>query len=320
MVFVYIALAAALIAAALLTYCFIRVFFSVRSAHADPFEIPKGEQYREYKDDIELMVNKILAVPYEDVYIKSYDGKVLHGRYYPSGRENGPTGIFFHGYRANYIRDGMGAQEMMNNRGINALLCEARGHGESEGHTITFGVRESRDVVSWVNFALERNGKDSEVMLMGLSMGAATVLSSLAREDMPHNVKSVLADCPYSTPKDILRSVVKSMRLPPDITYGFIRLSARIFGGFDPEEASAFNGVENANAHVFLVHGTKDTLVPYEMSQRLKERCKSPCKLLTVEGAEHGMSFHIDKEGYIALVNEAADVLDTSIPLKKEDK
>lgn len=319
MIFLYIALGVAVLFFAILLGCFIATFFSVRSAHSDPYHIPKGEQYDKYAPIIKAEIKEFLAVPYEDVYVTSYDGKKLHARYYSSGRKNCPVSIFMHGYRANYIRDALGAQKMMNGRGIDVIVCEQRGHGQSEGNTITFGVKESRDCISWINYALERNGKDAEIILMGLSMGAATVLTALGRDDLPKNVKAAIADCPYSTPEDIIRSVLKTMLLPGRLTYKIIRLSARIFGRFDPESVSAKDALSKTDVPVLLIHGTADSLVPYEMSVINRSVCKSPCTLFTVEGAEHGMSYHLDKQGYLEHINKMCDLLDGALTRNSEN-
>lgn len=54
--------------------------------------------------------------------------------------------------------------------GLNVLLVDQRSHGESEGRLITFGVKERRDVVTWIDYVLEHFGDDTEIFLSGLSM------------------------------------------------------------------------------------------------------------------------------------------------------
>ena len=72
--------------------------------------------------------------------------------------------------------------------GHNLLLIDERAHGRSEGRTITFGIQERWDVESWARFAVERFGADVQIILYGVSMGAATVLMA-AGLDLPENVK-----------------------------------------------------------------------------------------------------------------------------------
>ncbi len=60
--------------------------------------------------------------------------------------------------------------------GHNVLMIEERAHLESEGHTITFGIKERYDALDWIRYALQRFGEDTRIILVGISMGAATVL------------------------------------------------------------------------------------------------------------------------------------------------
>ena len=98
--------------------------------------------------------------------------------------------------------------QFLQNEGYNVLLAEQRAHFRSGGHTITYGIRERRDVLSWVTYANSRFGTDRPIYLFGISMGAATVVMA-ADLDLPDNVRLICADCPYSSPKDIICHVAK---------------------------------------------------------------------------------------------------------------
>lgn len=74
--------------------------------------------------------------------------------------------------------------------------------------------------------------------LDGISMGAATVLMA-SELDLPASVRGIIADCGYTSPRDILRKVIRQLHLPVGPVYFLLRLSARLFGHFDPEAASA---------------------------------------------------------------------------------
>ena len=76
-------------------------------------------------------------------------------------------------------------------------------------------------------------------------MGAATVMMA-AGEDLPKNVQHVLADCGYSSAKEIIKKIIAEMHLPPSLVYPFVWLGARIFGGFNLEQTSPMEGVKNA--------------------------------------------------------------------------
>ena len=140
-------------------------------------------------------------------------------------------------------------------------------------------------------------------MLGGVSMGASTVLMA-AGEDLPDNVVCVLGDCGYSSQKDIIKKVVKEMRLPPALVYPFIKLGARLFGHFNLEETTPLKAMETCKIPVLLLHGDNDLFVPLEMSQQLYDACSTPKRLVVVKGAGHGLAYPKDQAGYISALKE----------------
>ena len=49
---------------------------------------------------------------------------------------------------------------------------------------------------------------------------------------------------------------------------------------------------------VLFVHGSDDHFVPVEMTYENYKACIAPKRLLIVPGAEHGMSYMVDKKSY----------------------
>ena len=186
------------------------------------------------------------------------------------------------------------------------MVVYQRAHRESGGKTITFGVKERFDCLDWIAYANERFSKDTPILLMGLSMGAATVLMAAGLE-LPANVKGIMADCGFSSPKEILQEVIKQMKFPVRITYFFVRTAARIFGHFDPEEASAIEALKEAKVPVLIIHGDDDRFVPSRMSRENYDACASTKEILIVPGAGHGLSYCVDAKAYEKAVEDFMD-------------
>jgi len=262
----------------------------------DENSFPHGEQYDDYRDVVKHCVAKVMAEPYEEVHVTSRDGLKLAGKYYHL-QDGAPLLIFFHGYRCCAIRDGNGIFLYARKLGYNVLLVDQRGHMKSEGKTITFGVKERYDCLEWVEYMVKRFGTGQKILLAGLSMGAATVLMA-ADVGLPDNVKGIIADCGYSSPEKILKSVMKALHFPVRFTYWLAKIGAKLIGGFDIEEASALKALQNTNIPVLLIHGDDDRFVPCSMS---KECCKANCEhveLVLIKGAGHGMSHCVDAKTY----------------------
>ena len=273
------------------------VIFSTNKHYmGDDDTLPHGEGYNDYHGTITKCVEEVRKVPFEEVQVLSHDGLVLKGKYYHL-EDDAPIIMFFHGYRCSAIRDGNGIFLYTRKLGFNVLLADQRAHGNSQGKTITFGVKERYDVRSWVEYFTKRFGTKQKIYLSGLSMGGATVLMA-SDIGLPKNVIGILADCPYSSPKAILCSVIKQMHFPVKMTYALAHLSASWIGQFDVEEASAIEAVRNSQIPTLIIHGDADDFVPCSMSMDCQLAGEDHVQLVLIKGAAHGMSHCVDTPSY----------------------
>lgn len=288
--------------------CFLMVFYSPKRKQLDDdeYEIPSGEIYERYREDMVAWTKAIRSMPHEDLEVKSFDGLTLRGKYYEY-KAGAPIELLFHGYKGNAERDLSGGVERCFRLGRNAILIDQRAGGSSDGHVISFGINERRDCHTWVNYVIEHFGNDVKLIIGGVSMGAATVMMA-AGDPLPKNVIGVLADCGYTSAEEIIKKVVKDMKLPVWLFYPFIKLGARIFGGFDLEETSPMEAMKKCTLPIVFVHGDTDDFVPYDMSVRLHEACASEKKtLITIKGAGHGLAYPADKDGYVENLKNVRD-------------
>lgn len=232
----------------------------------------------------------------QDVFITSRDGLRLHGLWIPAVDAKG-TMILFHGYRSTYLVDFSVALDFYHSMGFNLLIPDQRSHGQSEGKYITFGVKESEDALGWIRYH-NRELSQVPVILSGLSMGASTVLF-LADEALPDNVKGIIADCGFTSPKEILSEVYKKVtHLPPMLSLWATELFARAFADFSLSQKDTRKTLSNNRIPVLMVHGIDDGFVPCQMSRDGYACCTGKKTLLLVEGADHGVSFIVDHVAY----------------------
>ena len=261
-------------------------------------QMPVGAAYEPFKEVIERGIRNVVNdKAYEAVEINSVDGLRLYGRYYHR-KDGAPLVIFFHGYKGNIYRDGNGIYAYSKKNNINLLLVNQRSQGRSEGKTITFGIMERHDCKFWVEYAVKRFGGDIKIDLFGLSMGAATVMMA-ADVGLPDNVKGILADCGFSSPKEILCTVMENLHYPSKLMYPLAKLGAKWFGHFDLEEASAYESMKNCNIPILFVHSEGDDFVPFQMSEKCYEVCSSKDKTFArVKGVGHALSWCLEPEVY----------------------
>jgi ABC-type multidrug transport system fused ATPase/permease subunit len=141
----------------------------------DPFRGFDMEGFEPFTPKIHSMIRKLLPIPYEDVYIKSRDRLKLHARYYHKV-DGAPIIIKVHGYNGCPLRDFCGGGVEHLDKVYNVLLIDQRAHEYSEGKSTTFGIKEKYDVCDWAKYLVKRFGKDTKIVIYGISMGAATVL------------------------------------------------------------------------------------------------------------------------------------------------
>lgn len=283
--------------------CYLIVFKSRREKNEEKYPTPDGKEYDPYREEMVEWIKKVDKIPYKEVEITSYDGLKLKGKYFEYSKD-APIEILVHGYRGTARRDLSAGVTRSFEVGHSALLVDQRGSGESEGKELTFGIKEKRDVIKWIDFVINEIDKDAKIILTGMSMGAATVLMCAGME-LPKNVIGILADCGYSTNKKIISKVMKDLKISPKLIYPIVKLGARLYGGFDLDSDSPYEAVKRASVPIIFYHGSGDNFVPCSMSEENYNACASEKKrFVIIDGAVHGTSYPKDKEGYIKELKE----------------
>ena len=236
----------------------------------------------------------------QDICVTSKDGLRLRGYWIPADHPRG-TILLAHGYRSTFLIDFGLAFAFYHALGFNILVPHQRAHGESEGRYITFGVKESEDMQCWIDYHNRTYGQH-QMILSGMSMGASTVLF-MADQVLPDNVKCIIADCGFTSPKEILDTVFRSVvHLPSKLPLLVTNLLTRMLAGFGLKEKDTRGVLKNAKLPVLLIHGLADDFVPSNMSAEGYDACRGEKELLLVDGAGHGVSFLKDKEAYTRCV------------------
>ena len=244
--FLLCAVAAILLMGGYYTY---RIAFYSPKKGRDKISTFASHKYDPYRKEINRLFCQLSDRPYEEVSIESFDGFTLFGRYYHV-KDGAPLDIGFHGYRSSALTDFAGGSELSFSMGHNLLLIDERAHGRSEGRTITFGIQERWDADSWVRYAVERFGADTEIILYGVSMGAATVLMA-AGLDLPENVKGIIARLHCDGPKTVYIEAAGEC----EVTAGDIKADGEV-EILNPELHIASLGPDGAlSMEITLAHG-----------------------------------------------------------------
>ena len=244
--------------------------------------------YAEYNDENLNDAQKWLEEKsnYSGKYIESYDKLQLHS--YVVTQNSNKWAIVVHGYG--------GSGKLMSDKskyfydmGYNVLIPDLRGHGKSEGDYIGMGWKDRLDIISWINFIIKEN-PNAEIVLHGTSMGAATVLMT-SGENLPSNVKAIVADCAYTSAWDEFSYQLETyLKVPSSYILNVTNMVTKLKAGYSLKEASALESVKKATVPILFIHGDKDKFVPYSMMDKLYDATSSPKEKLTIDGGEHANS------------------------------
>jgi hypothetical protein len=238
-----------------------------------------------------------LALEVEPVSFPSRDARPvqLFGWFLPrAGAKR--TVLACHGVGANRA-DLVEILWLLNMAGFQVLAFDFRGHGESEGHTVTYGARERADVLGAWDYLLTRRDVDPEqVVALGVSMGAAALLQALP--DLP-GVRAAVIDSSFTDLRSMARHQYRL--LPAPLAEAFGRATAWcgwVLAGVDADDVSPLRAIERVKVPLLFIHGEEDRIIPSAMSRQLHEAYGGTKKLWIHPAAGHGGTAGAGPERY----------------------
>ena len=275
----------------LVTYIIFHEFFGRMSPKTIDKRVGGNPNYELCKNEMFLEADK-LSKECEELDITSFDGLKLHGYYINHGFEK--IIIMFHGVHSNPLfHFAIQARESLK-RGYNVLLVDERAHGKSEGKYITYGIREHKDVLTWVDYVSE-NFQEKEIYLYGLSMGATSIC--LASPDLNNSkVKRLVIDAAFTNISDLVDNIVARGNIPKPIFIGGVKFLAKHLAGIDFNSFDTRKALKEDKIPTLFVHGTNDVVVSKQFLIDNYNNCASSKEILEVEGVGHTLAIPLGGE------------------------
>lgn len=219
--------------------------------------------------------------PMESVILTTEDGIKLHGWYAaPPGSTRAI--VLLHQYGGNRLSM-LSRARLFCAQGYAVLLYDARGHGESEGETISLGYRERSDLLAALDF-LRRRGMTS-LACVGWSQGGSTIM--MAAGQLP-DVRAVVLESAFDTfARAIDRGFRKHTGLPGWLTGWLYTLRTEQLLGFPIEAFRPIDHIADLACPVFVISGTEDTSTWASDTLEIYEAAQEPKELWMVPGADH---------------------------------
>lgn len=235
----------------------------------------------------------------EDICIKSVDNLNMRAWLVQPEKPSRTFVICVHGYRCNGPDEFSHMMPFYSETlGYNYLLPDLTGHGRSEGKYAGFGSFDAKNVLLWVDYLINRFGRDIKIILHGISMGGATVLN-VNESDPPEQVRLIIEDCGFIGAFEEINDTLKEMA---GIELRFLvrlgSLFSKIKAGYFFEESNPLKNMPKAKRPVLFIHGEADTFVPFKYGKMLYEACPTEKDYLWVPGAVHAFSYYDAKEEY----------------------
>ncbi len=246
---------------------------------------------------IALAAQKLKNSVYETVEIEGCDKEKLVAHLVKC--ENAKRIVIaVHGWRSSWNNDFGMIDDFWRDNGCHVLYVEQRGHNDSGGQYMGFGMIERYDCLDWAYWACENIDSSLPIYLAGISMGASTVLMTSSL-NLPENVRGIMADSGFTSAHDIWKYVTENNL---HLSYKMIGFLADIMCkkkiNMGTKDFSTKDALKRTNIPVLFIHGAHDKFVPVSMTYENYLACNSKKYLLIVPGAGHGRSYLVDKEKY----------------------
>jgi len=256
-----------------------------------------GKEYDQLVTQVDAAAQRLENSECDTVEIISHDGIKLVGHWYENPNAQRIV-VAMHGWRSSWSQDFGMIADFLHDNGCSVLYAEQRGQNSSGGDHMTFGLLERYDCLDWINWVNKNTQGELPIYLAGISMGATTVLMATGLE-LPRNVRGVVADCGFTSPYAIWKYVTEenlhlSYKLHGNLVERLCQRKIRM----GAKEYSTIDAMHGCQIPVLFIHGSDDRFVPVTMTYENYRACTAPKQLLIVPGAQHGLSYYVEKERY----------------------
>ena len=199
-----------------------------------------------------------------------------------------PVVIYLHGNSSSRIEGLRNAPELLKN-GINIIMFDFAGCGQSEGEYISLGWYEKDDVRLIIDFVQKLPGVGA-IGLWGRSMGAATTMF-YAHTD--NRIKAICMASPFGDFKLLAKELcLKHITLPDFVlttTMNIVQKTVKEKCGLDIEKLQPQIYASKTKTPAFFLHAVADELISLEQTLKLVESYGGQSFINVVEGGHNSL-------------------------------
>ena len=195
------------------------------------------------------------GLPYADVQLES-DGLRLAGWHLPASSPTRPVVVICHGLGANK-QNFLPAASLVHSLDYHVLIFDFRGHGDSDGRTFTFGVKESRDVKAAYDFVRAKH-PSSKIYGLGYSVGGSALLKMAGEQG---GFDKIVVDSSFARAETVaLHSMLWFLGPLKRPTWHVARFWGWVFSGVDVKRHNPEEYIAKVGCPVLLIRGVRQGL------------------------------------------------------------
>ena len=194
-----------------------------------------------------------LTVKVEKVKVHTSDNLKLNGWFHKKNLSDYKTIIYFHG-NAGTLDNRIHKLNHFKDIDVNFLIIAWRGFSGNEGKPTEDGLYiDGKSAVNWV---LEQGIKEENIVLYGESLGTGITLEIAQNK----NFAGVILETPFTSMVDAAKTF-----------YPYIPVNLLLKDRYENEKK-----VRSINIPIMIMHGEKDTIVPFSMGKKIFEIANEP--------------------------------------------
>lgn len=233
-----------------------------------------------------------------DTFIVDTDGNRLHAVYASAAVPTRHTALVIHGYGCNSIEYMYLGYMFHHSLGYNIFMPDLYAHGLSDGGDIQMGLKDADDVLQWTDVADYVFGGNTEMVVHGTSMGAATAMILSGKENKSF-IKCYIEDSGYTSAWDEFAFQLDDMySLPSFPMLHASSLLTKLRFGWSFTEASPLEYVAKCNKPMLFIHSDNDTFVPSWMVHPLYEAKPGVKEIWIPARSAHALAYRDYPEEY----------------------
>jgi uncharacterized protein len=229
------------------------------------------------------------GVPFTPLTIETADGERLRAWHLPRNDAIAQV-VYFHGNGGNLSLWSDILVDLWRN-GFDVVAVDYRGYGLSTGSPTEKGLYRDVDAtVAFVHAKLRR--AELPLVLWGRSIGTSMAAYGASRASQATNVSvnGIVLEAGFPAARAIFEQNPVMLLLSSVATYRF----------------ATADWMTTVTVPALVIHGDRDSIIPYTLGQRLYEGLSGPKRFVTIPGGDHNDPTPADPQLYWSAVAEFA--------------